>query len=67
MYLSDFEIFLKQVEVIWHRWEFYSGDLLGMKVEILEQFVEREDEMKNILEDDEASHKNYQPYELNQE
>ena len=38
-----------------------------MKVEILEQFVEREDEMKNILEDDEASHKNYQPYELNQE
>ena len=38
-----------------------------MKVEILEQFVEHEDEMKNILEDDEASHKNYQPYELNQE
>ena len=67
MYLSDFEIFLKQVEVIWHQWEFYSGDLLGMKVEILEQFVEHEDEMKNILEDDEASHKNYQPSELNQE
>ena len=63
MYLSDFEIFLKQVEVIWHRWEFYSGDLLGMKVEILEQFVEHEDEMKNILEDDEANHKNYQPSE----
>ena len=38
-----------------------------MKVEILEQFVEHEDEMKNILEDDEASHKNYQPFELNQE
>ena len=67
MYLSDFEIFLKQVEVIWHQWEFYSGDLLGMKVEILEQFVEHEDEMKNILEDDEASHKNYQPSESNQE
>ena len=67
MYLSDFEIFLKQVEVIWHRWEFYSGDLLGMKVEILEQFVEHEDEMKNILEDDEASHKNYLLSESNQE
>ena len=38
-----------------------------MKVEILEQFVEHEDGMKNILEDGEASHKNYQLSELNQE
>ena len=38
-----------------------------MRVEILEQFAEHEDEMRNILEDDEANRKNYQPFLSNQE
>ena len=56
-----------QGEVIEHQLEFYFGDLLGMIVVILELSAGHEAAMKNILEDDEANHKNYQPSESNQE